>query len=491
VSEATPLASTPSTSPLPAWARAADVAAVACLIVAAAVFIGGRILIVMGPVRISIGSVDRLLVAAIVLLALRHVRHRRPPLPRRLWTAWAGLWSDPALRALSVQYWAIRLSILLAGYIATASFGLADPPFRVSDNELANLPARWDAGWYLTIASDGYRYQEADTQQNIAFMPAFPVAMRVAGGLLGVDQSRMRSLGSGPDRALLVWAGVLLSLLLAWHASVMLFRLARRWMDVERAAAAALLIQAYPFAVFYGAPYTEALFLAGCTAALLGFLDRSWGTALTWGFLVGIARPNGFLLNVPLGLLLLAHGWRAWSAPGDAPAARWKTLAFPAAAAAAPVLGMLAFSALIWEITGEPFRWAQLHGAWGREYQSPITQATDVYNLLTMFGLYNYSVQAPIDVMNLAAALFGLAAVYPIWRRFGMPLAAFQLAMVVPPLLVGGVHLSMGRVTSTAFPAFLWLAAALPEGGRNGLVLAWVACQGLAATLFFTWRPLF
>ena len=49
----------------------------------------------------------------------------------------------------------------------------------------------------------------------------------------------------------------------------------------------------------------------------------------------------------------------------------------------------------------------------------------------------------------------------------------------------------MGRITATIFPLFLALAAILPRRAIVPLVTASAVTQGLVATLFFTWRPLF
>jgi hypothetical protein len=57
-------------------------------------------------------------------------------------------------------------------------------------------------------------------------------------------------------------------------------------------------------------------------------------------------------------------------------------------------------------------------------------------------------------------------------------------------MLAGGV-LSMGRLTATLFPLFLALAATTSPRAVPLLVTAFAIGQGLAAALFFTWRPLF
>jgi hypothetical protein len=97
---------------------------------------------------------------------------------------------------------------------------------------------------------------------------------------------------------------------------------------------------------------------------------------------------------------------------------------------------------------------------------------------------------APFDALNSLAFLFVLLMLWPIARRLGLAFTVFVLVNVVPPMLAGGV-LSMGRLTATLFPVFLALAAVLPARAVPPLVTAFAIGQGLAAVLFFTWRPLF
>ena len=54
---------------------------------------------------------------------------------------------------------------------------------------------------------------------------------------------------------------------------------------------------AYPFAVFFSAPYTEALFVLGAVAAFYHFRRAEWLQAAAWGLLVGLTRPNGCFLS--------------------------------------------------------------------------------------------------------------------------------------------------------------------------------------------------
>ena len=55
-------------------------------------------------------------------------------------------------------------------------------PLRHFTNELLNLPVRWDAGWYLQIVTDGYRYVPGD--------PVGPAEHRVFSGVPDADARR-------------------------------------------------------------------------------------------------------------------------------------------------------------------------------------------------------------------------------------------------------------------------------------------------------------
>jgi hypothetical protein len=69
---------------LPAWARAADAAAIALLSLAAYIAIDGGFVVSPGGFRVSVKSEWRLLLWASILILARHVLVRAPSLPRRL-----------------------------------------------------------------------------------------------------------------------------------------------------------------------------------------------------------------------------------------------------------------------------------------------------------------------------------------------------------------------------------------------------------------------
>ena len=96
----------------------------------------------------------------------------------------------------------------------------------------------------------------------------------------------------------------------------------------------------------------------------------------------------------------------------------------------------------------------------------------------------------PLDLLNAVGVIFVLATVWPVARRLGLAYAVFILINILPPLAEGGM-LSAGRFSSVLFPAFIWLAGAVPARHRAGWVASFAANQALNATLFYTWRQLF
>ena len=95
--------------------------------------------------------------------------------------------------------------------------------------------ARYDAGWYHGIASQGYVFG-AGGRNNLAFFPVYPLLMRAGGSLLGGRQQDF------------YFAGIVISWLAFACAMVLLYRLALA--DLPRASAlrAVMYAAVFPFA---------------------------------------------------------------------------------------------------------------------------------------------------------------------------------------------------------------------------------------------------
>jgi hypothetical protein len=476
----------------PLWIRWLDGAiALAIVLLLAAVLTGG-LRVRFGDLRITAGSPWRLGLAALGLLAVRAWVWRQDTWWGRIAERWRSLRADTGLKTALPWVVTTRLVALYATYLAVVLVGYPQgaPPFRFSDNEFRNLFGRWDAGWYVTIAENGYNYWgNAKTQTNVAFFPAYPLTVRATAALLGArwgsPEDPTDSFAAFTERrqVRLLHAGYLVSLLSFTWGLVYLFRLARDLTGDDAAAVAAVgLTATYPFAFFYGAVYTEGLFLLGATGAAWHFQARRWWPAAAFGLVAGLSRPNGCLLSVPLGLLALDM-WRrdGW---------RWQTLAAALPTAACAGLGMLGFTAFLWSHTGEWFLWMKAHGAWGRRFSGVHVLALQRWRDLQSLGLYSYSVVHAVELLNMAATFLVLAVSWPLGRRIGWAWSAFLLVTVLPPLFMGG-FLSLGRVTSTLFPLFVYLGWRLRGPVLQQVLLAGFGLQIALAVVHFTWREVY
>ena len=459
---------------LPKWATALDVLAIVMALIAISVAITGGFRLFAFDLRLSVTDWIRPALLSAAAIAIRHAIVRRDPLPRRAAAAVSQWWRSPDTRVVLPIHLSTRVGVLLVGFLAVLLVGF--PPeaanrWRIYNNEFLDLPARWDAGWYLGIATDGYAYAPDSTrqfQQNIAFFPAFPLLERYVSVLFGRQ---------------LLWTGVIISLVAFYIALIYLLRLARDLLkNEEQAVTAVTLLATYPFAVFFSAAYTEALFLVTLIGAVYHFHKNELWRAAMWGFVCGLTRPNGAFLSVVLALMAITStpGWQRMP----------RIFINRMIAAASPGIGMLAYSAFIYSLTGDPFMWTKQNIAWGRTYRSLDSLVADRFDFIANNGLYSYASTQTIDMFYLLAVALSLAAVWPVYRRFGIAFAALILITILPPMAAGGL-LSMGRVTSILFPVFLWLGGAIPPHHRNAWIGFFALLQGFVAVMFFTWRPLF
>jgi hypothetical protein len=485
------------------YARAADLLSAGLLLLALwLAIVGIRHRVIFNRV-FEPPSASLVFYVAVSVLIVRHLLWPKPTAWSRFTAARDTVMARPAVAAAIRAFLATRPAVFLAAFFAVLTIGLtATPGFVLSREPLYNLPARFDAGWYGEIALDGYSWDHTfQIQRNIAFFPALPMLMRPVGLVFGMNDST-----AARERRMLraLWAGTVLSLVAFLWALYYVARLASDLVGPEYADSAALLLSAYPFAFFYNVPYTEALFLLGAAGAAWHFLRGQWIASSCFGLLVGLTRPNGCFLSIPLGILALQQSVQRWRGLKTAPYLLWAGSRIPdpgsrvpdpgivprLVTAAMPGIGMLIFTVYLYRLTGGVwFAWARSHEAWGRTFRGvgPVVDGlASLWNqpFLQVVG------SLPFNALNTFGLLFALALTYPVFRRLGLAWGVFMLVNIVPPLLAGGV-LSMGRLTATLFPLFLALAAILPRRSVPAWVAGFAVAQGLCAALFFTWRELF
>jgi hypothetical protein len=313
---------------------------------------------------------------------------------------------------------------------------------------------RWDAHWYLDVASRGYEHRGplASVQSNVAFFPLYPWTVRAAHLLVpGGDE------GSWYLAALLVSnASLLLGLWLLW-------RLARDLADEETATRTVLYLLLFPFGFVLSSAYPEALFLL-LSVACLGAASkgRPW-LAGGLGLLLAMTRPGGVLVAIPLAWVAIDRGGRRLPA---------------LAASALPGLGLALHAGLLWRVTGDPLALFHAQGAWGRALATPWQTILHPREFHPWMG--------PLE--GAALLLVGGLGAWLLRRRETRALGIWALVSL-GPVLLSGTLLSSLRFATVIFPVFLALGmlGRRPAVDRS-VVIGFSFAQ---AVLFLSWSRFF
>ena len=336
---------------------------------------------------------------------------------RRVWTPWvlAGGW------LLGV------LAILAGPHVGPVDSPLVSAPFA----PLAN----WDGGWYLGIAHEGY---PVSNLRRFAFFPLYPLVLR---GLMLLPV---------PERL----AASLLNGLLLMLAMACLRRL------YPGRDHALLLVAFLPFSFFFGAVYTESLFVFLAAAALLAVQEDKGFAAAAFGALAALARVNGIVASV---FALSCAGPR-----------RRRTAVL---AAAGPLAGLALWMLRLSGKTGDPLRFLHAQASFGRassfEPALLLDRLVETVSHGSALGLW--------EVGSLLAVLTGAAGL--LWRRRWAE-SLFSAAVILMPLYTHSTT-SLNRYALAAFPALVFLGERVSPrvlpillGAEAALLVLWASRFG-------------
>jgi hypothetical protein len=379
-----------------------------------------------------------------------------------------------ALRVVvSTRLAVLLLAIFAALTLGPASGGLArenaakfdDPALThtLAEPLLAPL-ARWDSVWYLRIADSGYGGTASSSAPRAAFFPLYPLLVRVLA----------TPFGASPGALLLAAYAVSLAAFLG--ALVLLHRLTELELGRRLARPTLLLLAVFPAAVYFGAPYSESLFLLLAVGAFYAARSGSWAWAGACAGLASATRSAGLLLLIPLVMLWWGSQQRR---PRDA---AWLLLG---------PLGIAAYAAWLGLVEGDALRFLDVQDAWSRELKVPLAGAWDGF-VAAVDGVRQLASGsrspvyfevaagdpfriAAINVMLFAALIFAVLACVGVWRRLPRAYGAWVGASLVLPLtfpVTPQPLMSLPRFVAVLFPIFMWLAIVCDERRNTDLVVA-------------------
>jgi mannosyltransferase PIG-V len=427
-----------------------------------------------------------------------------PSAPSRAGSRSLGrLRESEALRAALRVFTVSRALVLVVAIFAALNFGPAsgglsarnaatfdDPALTHSlggagDVLLAPL-ARWDAVWYLEIAASGY----GGEQHRAAFLPLYPLLVRAVG-----------ELGGGSPGALLI-ASYLVALAAFLGALVLLHRLVTLELGRPLAAPTLLLLAFFPASLYFGAPYSESVFLLASVGAFYAARTGHWAWAGVAAAGAAATRSAGVLLVVPLLVLYL------WGPRADRQGPGRHRLRLDAAWLLLAPLGLAAYALYLQLAHGDGLAFLDVQHAWYRHFAGPLGGIWDgivaafdgARQLLSGSREHVYFDRAggdPYRVASMNLMLFGFL-VLALWAAVGtlrrLPRAYgvyVAVALLLPLSFPVGPQplMSLPRFLAVLFPVFMWLALVCEERRITDRVVGASALGlGLFTAQFATWH---
>jgi hypothetical protein len=381
--------------------------------------------------------------------------------------------SRQGIRYSLAVFLAVRLGLLILGLVAVELF----PPLKpvsVPGWRAQPLPdpgwqnaftsfERFDALWFLRIASSGYRTGDG----SAAFFPLYPLAIRAVSWVTG---------GHPFGAALLVSNAAIACGLCVVYALTVSER------SIATARRTVLLVALFPTSFFFFAPYSESLFLLLAATTYWAARSRRWAAAGAAGALAALTRNVGIVLAPAL--VVEAFHQRSEGRGSVLPGL---------GAAVAVGLGTLAYLAYWWAKVGDWLAPIDQQTNWQRTFSSPWATVVDgtrdafryLGNANGGYWLIDWLIVLPV----VGASVFALLRYRPSYSVYlwGGLLIPLSFVFADRPLM------SMPRFVLPLFPAF-WALAELTERWRlPEKAVAAVGAAGLAllVVLFVNWYYIF
>ncbi len=347
----------------------------------------------------------------------------------------------------------VKVLVLLAGVV---SYEMIADQFIAWPHGALDIWNRWDAPHYIDLARYGYE-ATGERAYWLVFYPLFPWLTRLASPLGDY-----------------VLGAFIVSTVASLVAGFLLHRLVLLDLDDELARRAVWFFYIYPTAYFLHIGYTESLFLALVLASFLAARRDRWLLAGVCGALACLTRINGLLLLPCLALevLLRLRQTRRWE---------WRWLAIGLVP-----LGFVAYLALNYRVTGDPFAYAKLlEDKWFKSPGSPIQGLGD---MLRSFAWRSPTERQMVVFHQSFFLLLGVAGAIGAWLRLR---ASYGL----------WIALNLGLITSTSFilsaPRYSLIFFPLPilfallarrQGWSNAITVWSLLLQALYLGLFVVER---
>ena len=368
-----------------------------------------------------------------------------------------------------------RIALFLAVYL-----GLAIAPVSAQGvwrhfpgNLFLDGFSRFDSGWYLGIALNGYtNLPNLEGQRDTAFFPGFPGLLALVGRLFSLSDAQGLGL-----------AGIVICNLCFLLSLCLLHSLAHRYFGKPVARLSVAMMAFGPFSIFFSAVYTESLFLFAALAAFWLSTRGKLYEAMAFAALAASVRVVGFLVT-PFALLLYATESPFLSST-DGVLHKAKTILTAIAIGFSTPVLHLVFLGLRF---GNPFQFIDSQNAdnWGKaaSLENLFRSFEPVFSAPTLLAA-GYSVMSVVNVLALLACLAILMVALYRRTRLPWPLIAWSLLMAIAS---SSIWFSAGRFVSVIFPIYVLAAYFLRRLPMELVIAPLAMLMALFAFLFAHWQ---
>ncbi|OGY81488.1 MAG: hypothetical protein A3F54_02560 [Candidatus Kerfeldbacteria bacterium RIFCSPHIGHO2_12_FULL_48_17] len=270
---------------------------------------------------------------------------------------------------------------------------------------------RFDSFWFIHTARIGYFFNEEEQFSNITSFPLYPALIALSAPLLGGN---------------FIISALIISLFFLFASTAVLYKYTQKFHPEIPPLRPVIFLLIFPTAFFLNAAYAESLFLFLSITVFYLARNKYFVRA---GFIAGLAaltRPQGVVLLVPLIVEYVAtFGAAGFKKP------QWLSfLLIPAA--------FFGFFLFHWQKFGSPWLFFRVHEWFGRH---PVTLADGPF----------------WTIIGVIIALFGLACMYFLLRRFRLSYGLYMVGMLAMPL-ASRSFMSLSRFLLVIFPIYFVLA---------------------------------
>lgn len=331
--------------------------------------------------------------------------------------------------------WKLILTVVLAYGVNYIPLGNTDRflgggpiNFRIAPELLSW--ANFDGEHYLAISMYGYKSLEQ------AFFPVYPGFISVlskpfySGSFLGLINSTI--------------IGLLISNIAFFLSLVVLYKLIIIDFSKKIALITIILILIFPTSFYFGALYSESLFLLLSSLAFLSVRKKKWVLAAFFGAIASATRAFGFLL-LPAFLIEVFYQkekFKNWF---------W-ILLIP--------LGLISYMIYQYITVGDPIAFYKLQTIIGQQHQSGIILLPQVYfryiKMLLSFDINNPLYQT-ILMEFIVGIIFFMLPIIGFFKKIRISYLIYALIVFLTPTIQGSFS-SLPRYVIVIFPSFLIFA---------------------------------